>query len=259
MPLPLKHTPPNQMKGLGWQMNGLAWIDPAAASLLDVGCNVGELLSAAAQLYPQLKLAGVDVNGAAIETARRNVAQADLRQCDGPTLPFADASFDHVTCIEVLEHIPRADRRASLGEVWRVLKPGGKFILRCPHAGIFQGLDVANFRFRFPRLYRTVIRRGLRDDGYRDSSAGVVWHHHFKRDEMLDLAGPGFELEAERYGGLLLMPLGDVMRWPFYRLRLYRNPLLRLVDRMIEWDLGIDYGRASFTILLVMCKPAPAT
>jgi SAM-dependent methyltransferase len=256
---PPNQIPPNQPNGLGWQMNGLAWIDPAAASLLDLGCNVGELLGAAAQLYPRLKLAGVDVNRAAIETARSNLAQADLRQCDGPMLPFAENSFDHVTCIEVLEHIPQPIRRATLGEVWRVLKPGGRFILRCPHAGIFQGLDPSNLRFRLPRLHRTIIRRGLRDHGYRDDSAGVIWHHHFSRDELLDLAGPGFELEAERYGGLLLMPLGDLMRWPFYRLKLYRNPVLRLIDRVISWDLGIDYGRASFTILLVMRKIAPST
>ena len=97
-----------------------------------------------------------------------------------------------------------------------------------------------------------------RDAGYREDSAGVVWHQHFSRDELLDLAGPGFKLEAERYGGLLLMPLGDLMRWPFYRLKLYRNPILRLIDRTIAWDLSIDYGRASFTILLVMRKPHPS-
>jgi len=241
------------------QMKGLGWIEPAAdcaTSLLDLGCNVGELLAAAAQLYPRLQLAGVDVNGAAIETARRNLAQADLRQCDGPTLPFADAAFDYVTCIEVLEHIPQTERRATLREVWRVLKPGGRFIVRCPHAGVFQGLDAANFRFRFPRLYRSIVRRGRRDDGYRDDSNGVVWHHHFSRDELLDLIGPGFDVESERYGGLILLPLGDLMRWPFYRLNLHRSPVLRLIDRTIEWDLGIDYGRASFTILLVMRKSA---
>ncbi len=237
-------------------MDGLNWVDPATSSLLDLGCNVGELLGAVARSYPQIKLAGVDVNPTAIDTARRNLASADLRQCDGPILPFPNASFDYVTCIEVLEHIPSAQRRATLGEVWRVLAPGGRFVLRCPHAGTFQALDVANFRFRFPRLYRTLIRRGLRDHGYSDNSAGVVWHHHFSREELLDLLGPGFTLEAQRYGGLLLVPLGDFMRWPLYRLQLYRNPVLRMIDRMIVWDLGIDYGRASFTILLVLRKPA---
>src|ERR1700690_3128995 len=50
------------------QMDGLSWIDPAATSLLDLGCNVGELLGAAGSHYPHLKLAGVDVNHSAIET-----------------------------------------------------------------------------------------------------------------------------------------------------------------------------------------------
>ena len=235
-------------------MDTLDWIDPAATSLFDLGCNVGEALEAAAQRYPRLKLSGVDVNGAAIEYARRRLPQADLRQCDGPTLPFADDSFDYVTCIEVLEHIPQTLRRTTLREVWRVLKPGGKLVLRCPHAGIFQGLDPSNLRFRFPRLHRTIIRRGLRDDGYRDAADGVVWHHHFNRDELLDLLGPGFELEAQRYGGMLLVPLGDLMRWPFYRRRIYHHPVLRMIDRVIAWDLAISYGRASYVILLVMRK-----
>jgi SAM-dependent methyltransferase len=236
-------------------MDGLSWIDPEGTSLLDLGCNVGELLGAAASRYPHLKLAGVDVNHAAIETARRNVPQADLHQCDGPKLPFSDDSFDHVTCIEVIEHIPAAMRRATVDEVWRVLRPGGRFILRCPHSGIFQGLDANNLRFRFPRLYRSIVRRGRRDDGYREDSDGVVWHQHFSRDELLDLIGSRFELETTRYGGLILLPIGDLLRWPFYRLNRHQNPVLRIIDRVMAWDLGIDYGRASFTILLILRKP----
>jgi SAM-dependent methyltransferase len=239
------------------KMDGLSWIDPEATSLLDLGCNVGELLAAAASHYPSLKLAGIDVNQSAIEAARRNVPQADLRQCDGPSLPFADESFDHITCIEVIEHIPAAMRRATIGEVWRVLKPGGRFILRCPHAGIFQGLDANNLRFRLPRLYRSIVRRGRRDDGYRADSDGIVWHEHFSRDELIELIGLQFNVETTRYGGLLLLPLGDLMRWPFYRFNLHQNPVLRMIDRVLAWDLGIDYGRASFTILLVLHKPRP--
>jgi SAM-dependent methyltransferase len=240
------------------QMDGIAWIDPAATSLLDLGCNVGELLGAAASRYPQLKLAGVDVHQFAIDTARRNVPQAELHRYDGPAVPFADASFDHVTCIEVLEHIPAELRRATIDEVWRVLKPGGRFILRCPHAGTFQGLDANNLRFRFPQLYRSIIRKGRRDDGYRENSNGVVWHQHFSRDELIELTSPKFDVEATRYGGMVLLPLGDIIRWPFYRLNLHRNPVLKMIDRVMAWDLGIDYGRASFTILLILRKPTHA-
>jgi SAM-dependent methyltransferase len=48
---------------------------------------------------------------------------------DLTALPLADASFDAVTCISVLEHMPREARLAGLGEMARVTKPGGRLIV----------------------------------------------------------------------------------------------------------------------------------
>jgi SAM-dependent methyltransferase len=47
-------------------------------------------------------------------------------------LPFADASFDVVLSLEMLEHIPAAERRTALGEMQRVLRPGGRMIVTFP-------------------------------------------------------------------------------------------------------------------------------
>ncbi len=44
----------------------------------------------------------------------------------GETLPYADASFDAVVCVDVLEHVQDLDQ--VLAEVTRVLKPGGLFL-----------------------------------------------------------------------------------------------------------------------------------
>ena len=44
--------------------------------------------------------------------------------------PFAPSSFDLITCISVLEHIPQD--AAALGTIWSLLRPGGKLVLTLP-------------------------------------------------------------------------------------------------------------------------------
>lgn len=49
----------------------------------------------------------------------------DLRVEDARALSFADASFDAVVCVSVIEHIPGDGDAAAMAEIWRVLRPGG--------------------------------------------------------------------------------------------------------------------------------------
>ena len=53
-------------------------------------------------------------------------------QAEVPPLPFGDGEFDCVISFQVIEHI-RDDRR-FVAEVWRVLRPGGIFIVTTPNA-----------------------------------------------------------------------------------------------------------------------------
>lgn len=53
-----------------------------------------------------------------------------MTEVDITKLPFADASFDAVMAIDVLEHIP--DDRAAFRELHRILRPGGWALLRVP-------------------------------------------------------------------------------------------------------------------------------
>jgi hypothetical protein len=136
----------------------------------------------------------------------------------------------------------------------RVLAPGGRLILRCPHDGLFSWLDAQNFRFRFPRLYQKLVRGGNRDAYYQEAEEELVWHHHFTRQELVDLIGSGWEMEACQFGGLLLFPITDILRWPFYRAKRTGNRVVKGLENLAGWELAINFGKSSFGILLVLRK-----
>ena len=236
-------------------MHPIRWITRGASSILDVGCNAGELLAFCRRVEPDARLVGVDINPVALAAARVAAPTALIARAEVHRLPLDADGLDVVACIEVLEHVPAPLRRDALGEMARVLRPGGRLILRVPHAGVFAWLDPGNARFRFPGLYRRLIAAGRRDAGYAGCASGVVWHHHFRHRELIDLLGSGWRIEAARGGGLFLLPLLDAATWPLQRLGLRTERLHRLADL----DLGIDYGRLSYTWLIVASKVEPAT
>lgn len=96
--------------------------------LLDVGCGGGVLSEEFAALGCQVT--GIDISPRSIAAARAHAAQAGLaieyRLGSAADLPFADGSFDAVTCCDVLEHI--RDWRQVIAEAGRVLRPGGLFL-----------------------------------------------------------------------------------------------------------------------------------
>lgn len=238
----------------GSRMEPDFWMQPGATSLLDVGCNTGALLCDIRRRRPEMELAGIDINHAALKTARALLPDAEIHEGVGFDLPFASQRFEYVTCIEVIEHVPAQYRKQLVSEMQRVLRPGGRMILRCPHAGIFDWLDAQNFRFRFPRLYGKLVGQGGRDENYREAQEELVWHHHFTREELHAIAGEGWDEETCQYGGLLLFPISDIMRWPFYRMKRNDNWFVRAMEKMATAELALDFGTKSYDILLVLKK-----
>lgn len=89
--------------------------------ILDVGCGDMYLST---QL-PEYDWTGIDVN------PTFNKGKAIICDIESPPYPFPDNSFDAVTCSEVLEHC--FDPVNVTKEIYRVLKPGGTYILSTPN------------------------------------------------------------------------------------------------------------------------------
>src|SRR5688572_20735056 len=115
-------------------MRAIKWVGEPDA-VLDVGCNVGAFLGECGRRFPQARLAGVEVNAAAVADARKLLPGAELHVAGAESLPFPDASFPVVTCLEVVEHVPPALRPTAFREIRRVLRPGGRLVVSVPHAG----------------------------------------------------------------------------------------------------------------------------
>jgi SAM-dependent methyltransferase len=104
---------------------------PADARLLEVGCGPGHLSIKLAE--QGLEVTGVDLDPAMIERAEANAAGAgDDRHPsffvgDAAALPFPDASYDLVVSTFSVHHW--ADPAAGLGEIGRVLRPGGRALI----------------------------------------------------------------------------------------------------------------------------------
>jgi SAM-dependent methyltransferase len=93
--------------------------------VLEVGAAQGRGLLALSRLGH--RAAGVEPSMQAIEVAsglaERHQAELDIREGRCEDLPFGDGRFDVVLAFSVLEHV--TDLHRSLGEIARVLKPGG--------------------------------------------------------------------------------------------------------------------------------------
>lgn len=101
--------------------------------VLDVGCATATRLIAAKARYPTAHLVGVDPDERALQVARHKIAlhqiEVEVIQARAEHLPFPTSSFDIVMSTLVFHHLPTEIKQRAMQEIYRVLTPGGRFLL----------------------------------------------------------------------------------------------------------------------------------
>ncbi|WP_146451337.1 class I SAM-dependent methyltransferase [Bythopirellula polymerisocia] len=99
-------------------------------SILDVGSGAGQIAQHLLKYAdPDSEIVCTDLSRQMLQRARMRLksTRPELVTADLERLPFADESFDGVTCGYVLEHLP--DPRPGLSEIARVMRKGGRMLL----------------------------------------------------------------------------------------------------------------------------------
>ena len=95
--------------------------------VLDVGCGAGLASEWLARLGAHVT--GLDAAGAALDAARAHGAGLGIDYRDGTPESLAEGGYDAVMALEVIEHVPPAERPAFVAALARLTRPGGQVFL----------------------------------------------------------------------------------------------------------------------------------
>jgi SAM-dependent methyltransferase len=209
---------------------------PDGARILDAGCGSGRVLDELAHFGDAV---GVDLSPGAVAAAwsrGHSVARARVEE-----LPFADATFDLVTCLDVIEHTP--DDLRALRELVRVTRPGGHLLVTVPaYQSLWSAHDVRNEH-----------------------------HRRYRRGSLRQVAGSaGWQLVRDTHFNSLLLPPAAAIRLAARMRRSERGSDLSLtpprLDSLLELPLRLEAAllargvtlAAGLSVAALFVRPLPA-
>lgn len=114
----------------GFANKALNGVKPGG-KLLDAGCGIGSITASLAKEYPNVQVTGIDFDNDQINIAlekHTGLENLHFKAQDVQSLDFDSDCFDAIFVHTLLMHVPNLP--AVLAELYRVLKPGGKILIR---------------------------------------------------------------------------------------------------------------------------------
>lgn len=215
--------------------------------VLDLGCGAGML---ALLKRKGVTLVGVDLSDECVLAAKRNGYDATFSAAL-TQLPFPDASFDFVVSLDVLGHIPFAEKDSVLAEIRRVLRPGGVTM---------HGIECTSTegRKKLDEMTREELRKFVEIDGHvgleEEQQHGerfqrffnhVAWEPRYT----LCLSSEEFIKQADKYGLSFDVDFIDYLRALSFKERRAFDMAMGYVFSRIS-DLHITLPKAGLYVLL---------
>lgn len=183
----------------------LAFLPARMARVLDIGC--GPAILADDLLERADDYCGIDLSPEMIARATARMERHPQRgRCslsvgDAEALGFADGSFDAIVALGLLEYLP--SYQGALGEMWRVLRPGGVAVLAVPNRhSVYRSCRRVVDRAR--RAVKQLLGRQAR------RSESFHWNPCVPARLDAELRQAGFEKAAGGYCNFILYPLHDL-------------------------------------------------
>ncbi len=165
--------------------------------VLDLCCGTGKMIELECRAAgTNTEVVGLDFNKEMLNVGYKKLNKSlinykfNLMQGDAMSLPFGDNTFNCITIAFGLRNVP--DKRKSISEMYRVLKPGGKIVcleLSKPEMPIFRNVYNLYFNYVLPVIGYLGTQDKAAYDYLRDSVNGFMTKNHL-RDEFRSV---GFE------------------------------------------------------------------
>jgi SAM-dependent methyltransferase len=153
-------------------------------TVLDAGCGTGSNLAWLCRYADRGAFFGIDLSTDALRFCRTG-GHGSLARASVTALPFSAEHFDLVTSFDVLAQLSSDEGKSAVGEMFRVLRPGGiSFVRTAAYEWMHSGHDEA---------------------------LGTQRRYNLDDLESL-LAGAGFDLLRSTYANSLLLPIAAVRR-----------------------------------------------